>query len=50
MNAGGVCQTVVDGYYVESIVCVVIGIVWLRWKGQKTRSLQDLPESAWRYQ
>lgn len=49
-NAGGVCQTVIDGYYVESIVCVVIGIVWLRWKGQKTRSLQDLPESAWRYQ
>lgn len=49
-NAGGVCQTVVDGYYVESVVCVVIGIVWLRWKGQKTRSLQDLPESAWRYQ
>jgi len=49
-NAGGICQTWIDGYYVESIVCVIIGILWLRWKGQQTRSLQDLPESAWRYQ
>lgn len=49
-NAGGICQTWIDGYYVESIVCVVIGILWLRWKGQQTRSLQDLPESVWKYQ
>ncbi|XP_078374420.1 acetyl-coenzyme A transporter 1-like [Oculina patagonica] len=49
-NAGGVCQTLIDGYYVESIVCVVIGILWLKWKGRQTRSLQDLSESSWRYQ
>ena len=49
-NAGGVCHTWIDGYYAESIICVVLGILWLRWKGQQTRSLQDLPESVWRYQ
>lgn len=49
-NAGGVCQIFVDGYYVESIVCVVLGVLWLRWKGKQTRALQDLPESVWRYQ
>ncbi|XP_068699188.1 acetyl-coenzyme A transporter 1-like [Montipora foliosa] len=49
-DAGGVCETLIDGYYVESIICVVLGFLWLRWKGQKTRSLQDLPESVWKYQ
>ena len=49
-DAGGVCRILIDGYYVESIICVVLGILWLRWKGQQTRSLQDLPESVWRYQ
>lgn len=49
-DAGGVCKTLVDGYYVESLICVVLGFLWLQWKGQKTRSLQDLPESVWKYQ
>lgn len=49
-DAGGVCETLIDGYYVESIICVVFGFLWLRWNGQKTRSLQDLPESVWKYQ
>lgn len=49
-DAGGMCNTLIDGYYVESVICLVLGVLWLRWKGQQTRSLQDLPESAWRYQ
>lgn len=49
-DAGGVCETLIDGYYVESIICVVLGFLWLMWKGQKTRALQDLPESVWKYQ
>ncbi|XP_015756178.1 PREDICTED: acetyl-coenzyme A transporter 1-like [Acropora digitifera] len=49
-DAGGVCKTLVDGYHVESLICVVLGFLWLQWKGQKTRSLQDLPESVWKYQ
>ncbi|KAM4567136.1 acetyl-coenzyme A transporter 1 isoform 1-T4 [Odontesthes bonariensis] len=45
---GGVCVTTLDGYFVESLVCVVIGLVWWLWLGKKMRRLQDQSPSAWR--
>lgn len=45
---GGVCVTTLDGYYVESVVCVVIGLAWWVWLGKKMRRLQDQSPAAWR--
>ncbi|XP_012730281.2 acetyl-coenzyme A transporter 1 [Fundulus heteroclitus] len=45
---GGVCVTALDGYYVESVVCVVIGLLWWLWLGKKIRRLQDQSPAAWR--
>ncbi|CAG6005612.1 acetyl-coenzyme A transporter 1 isoform 1-T5 [Menidia menidia] len=45
---GGVCVTTMDGYFVESLVCVVIGLVWWLWLGNKMRRLQEQSPAAWR--
>ncbi|KAJ3590089.1 hypothetical protein NHX12_008043 [Muraenolepis orangiensis] len=45
---GGVCATSLDGYYVESVVCVVIGLAWWVWLGKKMRRLQEESPAAWR--
>ncbi|KAF4525583.1 hypothetical protein B566_EDAN010442 [Ephemera danica] len=44
---GGECLTQIDGYYVESLVCVVFGFLWLRWGHRTIQRLQSHPESAW---
>ncbi|KAG9338742.1 hypothetical protein JZ751_025411 [Albula glossodonta] len=44
---GGVCVTLLDGYYVESVICVVIGFGWWFWLGKKMRRLQEESPSAW---
>ncbi|TDH15041.1 hypothetical protein EPR50_G00027330 [Perca flavescens] len=48
VKEGGVCVTALDGYYVESVVCVVIGLAWWVWLGKKMRRLQDQSPAAWR--
>ncbi|CAL8372982.1 acetyl-coenzyme A transporter 1 [Gadus morhua] len=45
---GGACVTTLDGYYVESVVCVVIGLVWWLWLGKRMRRLQEESPAAWR--
>ncbi|XP_028320186.1 acetyl-coenzyme A transporter 1 [Gouania willdenowi] len=45
---GGVCTTTLDGYYVESVVCVVIGLIWWLWLGKKMRRLQEESPAAWK--
>ncbi|KAJ8357825.1 hypothetical protein SKAU_G00206190 [Synaphobranchus kaupii] len=45
---GGVCVTSLDGYYVESVVCVVLGLCWWLWLGKRMRSLQDESPAAWK--
>ncbi|XP_029963858.1 acetyl-coenzyme A transporter 1 [Salarias fasciatus] len=45
---GGSCVTTLDGYYVESVVCVVIGLAWWVWLGKKMRRLQEQSPAAWR--
>ncbi|KAF7663129.1 hypothetical protein LDENG_00217960 [Lucifuga dentata] len=48
VREGGVCVTTLDGYYVESVVCVVIGLAWWVWLGKKMRRLQEQSPAAWR--
>ncbi|KAM9317886.1 acetyl-coenzyme A transporter 1 [Pholidichthys leucotaenia] len=48
VKESGVCVTTLDGYYVESVVCVVIGLVWWLWLGKKMRRLQEQRPAAWK--
>ncbi|XP_062860379.1 acetyl-coenzyme A transporter 1 [Trichomycterus rosablanca] len=47
MKEGGVCVTVLDGYYVESLVCVLIGFGWWIFYGKRMKRLQEESPSAW---
>ncbi|KAI4873241.1 hypothetical protein NFI96_020580 [Prochilodus magdalenae] len=47
VKEGGVCVTALDGYYVESLVCVVIGLCWWIFLGKKMKRLQEQSPSAW---
>ncbi|KAF6119999.1 hypothetical protein HJG60_010336 [Phyllostomus discolor] len=45
---GGSCVTALDGYYVESIICVLIGFGWWFFLGTKFKKLQDEGPSSWK--
>ena len=42
------CVTTLDGFYVESVVCVLIGLAWWVVLGNKLKRLQDQSPAAWR--
>uniref|UniRef100_A0A2S2NEJ2 Acetyl-coenzyme A transporter 1 n=1 Tax=Schizaphis graminum TaxID=13262 RepID=A0A2S2NEJ2_SCHGA len=44
---GGDCITIVNGYYVESVICTVIGIIWYIIFKNKLRELQSKRPSHW---
>ncbi|XP_023290092.1 acetyl-coenzyme A transporter 1 isoform X2 [Orussus abietinus] len=44
---GGVCDIYLDGYYIESIICVIIGFLWFRWGRRKIDYLQKVQFSTW---
>ncbi|XP_067851442.1 acetyl-coenzyme A transporter 1 [Heptranchias perlo] len=46
-KSGGSCSITTDGYYVESIFCIFIGLVWWLCFGNKFRNLQDEHPSTW---
>ncbi|KAM8853317.1 acetyl-coenzyme A transporter 1 [Synchiropus picturatus] len=48
VKEGGACVTTLDGYYVESAVCVLIGLLWWLWLGKKMKRLQEQRPSAWK--
>ncbi|XP_037027691.1 acetyl-coenzyme A transporter 1-like isoform X2 [Bradysia coprophila] len=37
-----------DGYYIETIACIVIGYCWFFWAQKTINKLQKRPESDWR--
>ncbi|CAB3993113.1 Acetyl-coenzyme A transporter 1 [Paramuricea clavata] len=47
-DAGGNCITDIDGYYIETVICICIGFLWLRWKRHTTSQLQDQDPSTWK--
>ncbi|XP_068601656.1 acetyl-coenzyme A transporter 1 [Brachionichthys hirsutus] len=48
VKEGGSCVTTLDGYYVESLVCVLLGLAWWVWFGKRMKQLQDQSPNAWR--
>ncbi|TRZ11224.1 hypothetical protein HGM15179_015896 [Zosterops borbonicus] len=46
--AGGSCVTTLDGYYVESVVCLILGFAWWFFLGPKFKKLQDEGQSSWK--
>ncbi|KAI2653678.1 Acetyl-coenzyme A transporter 1 [Labeo rohita] len=47
VREGGTCVTTLDGYYVESVVCVLIGLCWWIFFGKRIKRLQEESPSAW---
>ncbi|XP_007887046.1 acetyl-coenzyme A transporter 1 [Callorhinchus milii] len=47
IKAGGSCLTTLDGYYLESIFCILIGFMWWLFCGNKLKKLQDNGRSTW---
>lgn len=43
----GRCNVVVDGFYIETAICLVVGFLWLQWGRPTINRLQRLPASAW---
>ena len=44
---GGVCTTTLDGYTVEIIIGIIVGLLWISVFGNILRRLQHLPGSDW---
>jgi len=47
-DSGGSCAISIDGYYIETGICVFLGIIWLLWKRRTLVNLQNLDENAWK--
>ncbi|KAK3087764.1 hypothetical protein FSP39_010328 [Pinctada imbricata] len=47
-SAGGKCVVDLDGYYIESIILVVVGLIWFTWRHKKIRYLDSLNLSYWK--
>lgn len=45
---GGVCETNIDGYYIESILLIAVGFLWYIWRYRKVKQLDRLDVSAWK--
>lgn len=41
------CNVLVDGFYIQSLISVVIGFFWFGWAKDRLLRLQRLPQSAW---
>lgn len=48
LQDGGACITDVDGYYIESILCFVLGIIWFFWQRNNLKALQNLHSNSWK--
>lgn len=48
-DSGGACNTLVDGYYLETIILTIFGFIWFKYWGQKVvRHLQLRPLESWK--
>ena len=48
-SGGGTCQTELDGYFVESFIAVIFGMLWLAlWGWKVIQKLQNADEKDWR--
>ena len=47
-SSGGKCVTELDGFYIEVLLCTIVGFFWLYYCRHLIRKLQDQDERAWR--
>jgi MFS transporter, PAT family, solute carrier family 33 (acetyl-CoA transportor), member 1 len=47
IDNGGRCNIDIDGYYIETAINVVYGIIWYQWAKRMLIFLQELPISDW---
>lgn len=45
---GGKCHTWLDGYYIETFICSLIGFIWYRWGRRSVKNIQDEPLETWK--
>ncbi|XP_063916783.1 acetyl-coenzyme A transporter 1 [Zophobas morio] len=50
VNKGGKCVTILDGFYIETAICVAIGFSWLLWGRKKINYVQSLDDYSWKLQ
>lgn len=48
VTIGGKCQIIIDGYYLECLICVIYGLLWYKWGSTQIRKLQAMPLKVWR--
>lgn len=48
IDAGGECLIIQDGYYVETVICSVLGIIWFLVFYRRIMRLQNLKITQWR--
>ncbi|BFZ23451.1 hypothetical protein BsWGS_26489 [Bradybaena similaris] len=48
-ESGGVCGTSVEGYYIMTVVCTLIGLLWLKSRSSHVRHLGELSDKSWKY-
>ncbi|CAH0398378.1 unnamed protein product [Chilo suppressalis] len=46
-SADGTCEIRMDGFYIETVLCLIVGYLWLQWGRPTINRLQRLPPSAW---
>src|SRR5262249_44191383 len=46
-HSGGRCVTTVDGYYLLSAICAIIGLLWWKLMRKRVDRLHDIPKSQW---
>lgn len=44
----GSCTIQLDGYYIEIMLCFIIGCLWFKWGRRKIEFLQSRPLSVWK--
>jgi len=47
-SAGGKCNIIIDGYYIETVTCIALGFLWLLWKRHSLINLQNRKEADWK--
>lgn len=48
ISKGGRCNTIIDGFYIETFICAAIGFLWFLWARGKIHYLQNLDEHVWK--
>ncbi|XP_064598931.1 acetyl-coenzyme A transporter 1-like [Liolophura sinensis] len=47
-DAGGKCTITVDGFYIESVICIILGLLWFMWRKRRIQELDSLEEKHWK--